>query len=184
MTSKQSVPTAQAVGMVQMLIDEVAAQPGLALGQAFSLARGRMAARPGPPEVGGALEDLGLTLTGSTDNLEAPLYGNVFLAMAGALQGADTVDRENFGEALTAGLDSVQTVGDTSPARRQLIDTLIAARNAYREAAQDGQPFAVCLDRMVAASQTVSQLDDAPASRTLPALILQTMARSLQGALN
>lgn len=180
MTSKQSVPSTQAVDMVQRLIDDVAAQPGLALGRAFSLTRERLAARTTPPDVGGALEDLGLTLTESTDPLEAPLYGNVFLAMAGALQGADRVDRENFGEALTAGLDSVQTVGDTSPARRQLTDTLMAARNAYRDAAQSGQPFSACLDRMVAACPAGRESAGPP----LPALTLQTMARSIQAALS
>ncbi|GGO21048.1 DAK2 domain-containing protein [Deinococcus humi] len=179
MTSKQSVPSLGAVGMVQELVEEVGARPGLALGQAFAQARGRMAARTSRPGVDGALEDLALTLIQHTDPPEAGLYGDVFLAMSGALQGAQNLNRENFGEALTAALAAVQTVGDTSPARQHLIGTLIPAREAYREAATAGEPFSVCLERMV---ESVHR-DGAASADALPPLVLQTMARFIQGAL-
>ena len=139
MTSKQSVPGLDAVGMVEKLLGEVGARPGLALGQALAQARGRLATRTSRLGVDGALKDLALTLTQHTDTPEASLYGNVFLAMSGALQGAQSVNRENFGEALTAGLTAVQSVGDTSPARQHLIDTPIPTREAYGEAASAGE---------------------------------------------
>ncbi len=180
MTSKQSVPSLDAVGMVQNLIEAVGVRPGLALGQAFAQARGRMSACISAPGVGGTLEDLAPTLDGKTDTSEAYLCGDVFLAMSGAFQGAGSVNRENFGEALTAALAAVQTEGDISPARQHLIDTLIPSREAYRGAASAGEPCRVCLERMVESAHGVS----GRCADVLPTLVLQTMARSVQGALN
>jgi hypothetical protein len=97
----------------------------------------------------------GLRLTQHPGTPEAGLYGDVFLAMSGALQGVESVDREHFGGAL------------------------IPARAAYHEAVSVREAFGVSLERMV------GDIDSgATSADTLPALMLQAMARFMQGALN
>ena len=86
-----------------------------------------------------------------------PLYGGFFLALSETLAGQAALTRENFGAALSAGVDAVQDVGNAQVGDKTLINTLVPARDAYEAALEAGQPLSGCLDAMVAAARAGQQ---------------------------
>jgi dihydroxyacetone kinase len=150
-----------------------------------------------------ALEQLSQALMDDIGGSMGPLYGEFFLGFADTLAPHRQLDAALFGDALAAAVAKVQGMGNAQVGDKTLMDTLVPALAAYRDAQACGAGFAYCLQALsIAAEQgrdstknlqarigrsarlgprSIGVLD---AGATSCCLILQSMARSLQRQLD
>ncbi|GHC39394.1 dihydroxyacetone kinase subunit DhaL [Aidingimonas halophila] len=95
-----------------------------------------------------ALTTLANTLMGSIGGSMGPLYGSLFLGMGNAAKDRDELDAGAFGDMLSAGLTSLQSISDANVGDKCLLDTLVPAVNDYRHAVDNGQGFASALQSL------------------------------------
>jgi triose/dihydroxyacetone kinase / FAD-AMP lyase (cyclizing) len=146
-----------------------------------------------------ALEQLSQALMDDIGGSMGPLYGEFFRGFVNTLAPHQQLDAALFGDALGAAVANVQGMGNAQVGDKTLMDTLVPALAAYREAQQAGATFSAALQALsVAAEQgrdatknlqarigrsarlgprSIGVLD---AGATSCCLILQSMARSLQ----
>ena len=82
-----------------------------------------------------------------------PLYGTFFKSLAAACDGVDAIDMAVFGRMLSSGREGIQKISDAKPGDKTLMDVLLPAEAAYQAAVKTGEPFRVCLDKMVEAAR-------------------------------
>jgi dihydroxyacetone kinase-like protein len=100
------------------------------------------------------LSVLGQTLLTEVGGAMGPLYGSFFLDMAAAAGAEPTVTGDTFGKMLVAGLAAVLDVGEAKVGDKTLLDALVPAEAAYREALEAGGSFSEALMAMAAAAAT------------------------------
>jgi dihydroxyacetone kinase-like protein len=86
-------------------------------------------------DIGGALKAVGMALVSSVGGAAGPLYGTLFLQMGTATAGAEKLDVAGFADALDAGVKGVQARGKAEPGDKTMVDALLPALAALREAA-------------------------------------------------
>lgn len=145
-----------------------------------------------------ALEQLAQALMDDIGGSMGPLYGEFFRGWASTLSPCTQLDAGLFGDALAVAVANVQTMGSARVGDKTLMDTLVPALSAYREAQSLAGNFAQCLMAMSGAAEkgrdstrdlqarigrsarlgprSIGVLD---AGATSCCLILQSMARSL-----
>ncbi len=97
------------------------------------------------PETPGALlKQVGMTLVGKVGGASGPLYGTLFLRMAGSATGAD-LDPAGFAAALRAGLDGVVSRGKAERGDKTMVDALGPACDALDAALAAGTAFGPAL---------------------------------------
>jgi dihydroxyacetone kinase-like protein len=94
-------------------------------------------------DVGALLKAVGMALVSSVGGAAGPLYGTLFLQMGTATAGATTLDAAAFAEALDTGLKGVQARGKAEPGDKTMVDALLPAVAALREAQSAGVAEAV-----------------------------------------
>lgn len=146
-----------------------------------------------------ALEQLSQALMDDIGGSMGPLYGEFFRGFVHTLAPHSQLDAALFGDALAAAVANVQGMGNARVGDKTLMDTLVPALAAYREAQAVGAGFSDCLQALSAAAaqgrdstkdlqarigrsarlgpRSIGVLD---AGATSCCLILQSMARSLQ----
>jgi phosphoenolpyruvate---glycerone phosphotransferase subunit DhaL len=102
-------------------------------------------------DIGALLKAVGMALVSSVGGAAGPLYGTLFLQMGTASAGATTLDAAAFGDALEAGLKGVQARGKAEPGDKTMVDALLPAVAALREAQSAGVAQAV--DRAASAAE-------------------------------
>jgi dihydroxyacetone kinase len=146
-----------------------------------------------------ALEQLSQALMDDIGGSMGPLYGHFFLGFADTLAPHARLDAGLFGDALAAAVARVQALGNAQVGDKTLIDTLVPALAAYREALGAGADFAACLSAMSDAAEAgkestralkarigrsarlgVRSIGVLDAGATSCCLLLQSMARSLR----
>jgi dihydroxyacetone kinase len=150
-----------------------------------------------------ALAQLSQALMDDIGGSMGPLYGEFFSGFVTTLAPHQQLDAALFGDALASAVANVQRMGSAQVGDKTLMDTLVPALAAYREAQLAGAGFSSCLQALsVAAEQgrdstknlqarigrsarlgprSIGVLD---AGATSCCLILQSMARSLQRQLD
>ena len=83
-----------------------------------------------------------------------PLYGKMFRGFSKALEGKDAIGIDEMGEALESMLTSVQTISQAKPGDKTLMDVLIPAIEAYKNALAGGKDFETALLEMKSAAET------------------------------
>ena len=73
--------------------------------------------------------------------------------MARAARNKDTIDAQTFGEMLTAALAGLRELGGAQVGDKTLMDVMIPAESAYREACAENKSFRECLDEMKASAR-------------------------------
>jgi len=124
---------------------------GVNMNKGFTLAGEQLAAQPG--NLTHALSTLSKVLMVKIGGSMGPLYGMFFKAMAGACDGAETIDAATFGRMLTATREAIQKISPAQPGDKTLMDVLVPAVDAYQSALGAGKSFAECLDAMSAAAE-------------------------------
>ncbi len=124
----------------------------------ISLARGAAAVRRDLPTY--ALADPASTLRGLSDTLRralggtsGPLYAVFLLRAAAAVEGAGSVQSQSFALAMEAGCKAVAELGGAQEGDCTMLDALLPASRALREAVASGQPLQAALAAMLAAAE-------------------------------
>jgi dihydroxyacetone kinase-like protein len=102
-------------------------------------------------DIGATLKAVGMALVSSVGGAAGPLYGTLFLQMGAATTGASTLDAAAFADALDAGIKGVQARGKAEPGDKTMVDALLPAAAALREAESAGVVEAV--DRAASAAE-------------------------------
>jgi dihydroxyacetone kinase-like protein len=88
-------------------------------------------------EAGALLKKVGMTLVSKVGGASGPLYGTLFLRMAGpAADGA--LDASGFAAALRAGVHGVEERGKAAPGDKTMLDALLPACDALEAAVSGG----------------------------------------------
>lgn len=120
---------------------------GINMNKGFTLCRDELLANPGNLTHG--LKTLSKILVMKIGGSMGPLYGTFFKSLAAACDGVDAIDMAVFGKMLSSGREGIRKISDAKPGDKTLMDVLLPAEAAYQAAAQTGEPFRVCLDKMV-----------------------------------
>jgi dihydroxyacetone kinase-like protein len=78
----------------------------------------------------------------------------MFTEMARVIKKAEVIEKEIFGEMLAAALAGLNDLGGAKVGDKTLMDVLIPAETAYREALAEGKDFKACLAAMKSAAET------------------------------
>jgi len=124
---------------------------GINMNKGFTLCRDELLANPGNLTHG--LRTLSKILVMKIGGSMGPLYGTFFKSLAAACDGVDAIDMAVFGRMLSSGREGIQKISDATLGDKTLMDVLLPAEAAYQAAAQTGEPFRVCLDKMVEAAR-------------------------------
>lgn len=107
----------------------------------------------GANELPKAFEQLSQALMDDIGGSMGPLYGNFFLGFVNTLEPHAAMDAALFGDALAAAVTNVQGMGNAKVGDKTLIDTMVPALNAYRDAVGKGASFADALKAMSVAAE-------------------------------
>jgi dihydroxyacetone kinase-like protein len=154
----------------------------------------------GADDIGASLKAVGMALVSSVGGAAGPLYGTLFMQMGQAAAGRSDLDLAGFTEALDAGVQGVIKRGKAEPGDKTMVDALLPALDALRDAA-GGDDLAAALGRaadaacegmeatvpMVARKGRASYLGERSAGHQDPGatsshLLLRTAADAVAGA--
>ena len=124
---------------------------GVNMNKGFTLCQEELQANPG--DLAHGLRTLSKILIMKIGGSMGPLYGTFFKSMATACDGVNFIDAAVFGKMLASGREGVQRISNATPGDKTLMDVLVPAEAAYREAAELGKPFQACLEKMALASR-------------------------------
>lgn len=96
-----------------------------------------------------ALMVLGKTLLMDIGGSMGPLYGGFFKALSKAGANQEYIDGPVFLNMLTAGVESVQSIGNARLGDKTLLDTLIPAKDGLKKSLDEGSTFKKALDVMI-----------------------------------
>ena len=103
-------------------------------------------------EPGALLKKTGMTLVSKVGGASGPLYGTLFLRMAGPAA-AGPLDAAAFAEALRAGVRGVEERGKAAPGDKTMLDALLPACDALEAALAGGADLADGLQAAVEAGR-------------------------------
>ena len=104
-------------------------------------------------DIGALLKAVGMALVSSVGGAAGPLYGTLFLQMGTASAGREELDLAGWADALEAGVKGVQARGKAEPGDKTMVDALLPAVAALREAEQDGAALGDALRRSADAAE-------------------------------
>jgi phosphoenolpyruvate---glycerone phosphotransferase subunit DhaL len=104
-------------------------------------------------DVGALLKTVGMTLVSKVGGAAGPLYGTLFLQMASGAGGRQELDLRGWADALESGVRGVQARGKAEPEDKTMVDALLPALAALREAEQQGAGLADALRRSADAAE-------------------------------
>lgn len=99
--------------------------------------------RPATP--GALFSKVGMTLVSTVGGASGPLFGTLFIRMAGSLGDAETPSATEVAAALRAGLGGVVDRGKAAPGDKTMYDALAPAVDALDAALGDGEPLSTAL---------------------------------------
>ena len=89
-------------------------------------------------DIGATLKAVGMALISSVGGAAGPLYGTLFMQMGQATAGRSELDLAAFTEALEAGVAGVQKRGKAEPGDKTMVDALLPALEALKQAGEQG----------------------------------------------
>jgi len=107
----------------------------------------------GDGDIGATLKAMGMALVSSVGGAAGPLYGTFFMQMGAKAAGAGELDLAGWTEAVEAGVQGVQARGKAEPGDKTMLDALLPATDALRQAADDGADLGEALRRAATAAQ-------------------------------
>jgi dihydroxyacetone kinase-like protein len=128
------------------------ADHGINMNRGFQAVLGKIESVPNG-DIGNLLKTVGMTLVSTVGGAGGPLYGTLFLQFGTATAGKSELEAEDWAAALVAGVQGVQMRGKAEPGDKTMVDTLIPARDAFREALDGGASFDEALQRSAIAAE-------------------------------
>ena len=98
-----------------------------------------------PATAGALFSKVGMTLVSTVGGASGPLFGTLFIRMAGSLGDAETTSAADVAAALRAGLGGVVDRGKAAPGDKTMYDALAPAVDALDAALGDGEPLSTAL---------------------------------------
>jgi dihydroxyacetone kinase-like protein len=123
---------------------------GMNMNKGFTMFGERIAGAQ--PSFTDGLEQLGNLLFSEIGGSMGPIYGTIFMDMAGAGEKFGEIDLQAFAAMVDAGLEGLCGIVDAKPGDKTLVDTLTPARDALKDAAASGKDFSAALQDMKAAA--------------------------------
>lgn len=99
------------------------------------------------------LQSLGLVLMNEIGGSMGPIYGTMFLSMAKAAEGKQTLTVSDLTGMMTSALSELQELVDARVGDKTLMDTLIPAIEAMQEAEAQGKDMRTMLENMKQAAK-------------------------------
>lgn len=124
---------------------------GVNMNKGFTLCKAKLADRE--VSLSEALNTLGRTLIMEIGGSMGPLYGTFFMELSKACKGKEEINKEVFGEMMEASLKGLQTFDKAKVGDKTLMDTLVPAIEAYKEAVTEKKSFREALGDMKAAAE-------------------------------
>lgn len=124
---------------------------GINMKKGFTICKERLDGKN--PDLTEALNTLGKILLMEIGGSMGPLYGTFFIEMSKVVKGREQLDRDTFLEMLDAALRGIQTYSSAKVGDKTLMDTLVPAIEAYREAGVNNRSFAEALEAMKLAAE-------------------------------
>jgi len=129
------------------------ADHGININRGMSAVIAKVDAEAGEQDDGALLKTAGMTLVSTVGGAGGPLYGRLFLRMGTAFTGKAELSPGDWAAALEAGVAGVQDRGKAEPGDKTMIDALVPARDALKEALGGGATFADALRQSAAAAE-------------------------------
>jgi phosphoenolpyruvate---glycerone phosphotransferase subunit DhaL len=104
-------------------------------------------------DIGAILKAVGMALVSSVGGAAGPLYGTLFLQMGTSAAGREELDLAGWADALEAGASGVQSRGKAEPEDKTMVDALLPAVAALREAEREGAALGDALRRSADAAE-------------------------------
>lgn len=104
-------------------------------------------------DIGNLMKTVGMTLVSTVGGAGGPLYGTLFLQFGVATAGKAELEPPDWSLALEKGVEGVQMRGKAEPGDKTMVDALIPARDAFRQAVDEGESFPDALRRSAAAAE-------------------------------
>lgn len=108
---------------------------------------------PDDSDIGAILKAVAMALISKVGGAAGPLYGTMFLQAANALKGKETLSSEDVELLLKTAVDGIIMRGHAHAGEKTILDSLIPAYDAYREARASGTELTACLAAATAAAE-------------------------------
>ncbi|HEX6330521.1 MAG TPA: dihydroxyacetone kinase subunit DhaL [Actinomycetota bacterium] len=106
-----------------------------------------------PGDVGALFKTAGMTLVSTVGGAGGPLYGTLFLQLGTSTAGKESIEASDWATALENAVAGVQARGKAELQDKTMIDALVPARDAFKTAVEEGEPFAEALRRAANAAE-------------------------------
>ncbi len=108
---------------------------------------------PDDRDIGVILKAVAMALISRVGGAAGPLYGTMFLQAAKALGGKTELSADDVEAMLKASVDGVAMRGGARAGEKTMLDSLIPAHEAFREARTGGAELTACLAAAAAAAE-------------------------------
>jgi dihydroxyacetone kinase-like protein len=128
------------------------ADHGINMDRGFTAVLPKLDALPGE-DVATAFRTVGSTLISTVGGAAGPLYGTFFLQLGIAAANQPALDMERWAAGLDAAIAAMQRLGKAEPGDKTMLDALMPARDALKQALSDGTDPAEALRDSAAAAE-------------------------------
>ena len=125
---------------------------GINMNKGFQMCKAELEQNPG--DLAHSAKVLSKVLMMKIGGSMGPLYGKLYRGFAKELDGKEEIGIAEMGAALEGMLAQIQMISPAKPGDKTLMDTLVPAVEAYKNAQAEGKDFADALLDMKSAAQT------------------------------
>ena len=129
------------------------ADHGANMERGFAAAVGKLDEAPAGSDTGAVFRLTGMALLSTVGGASGPLYGTFFVRMGKACESKAELSLADWADALDAGVEGVVFRGRAEAGDKTMLDALLPARDAVREAAGAGVELASGLAAAAAAAE-------------------------------
>ena len=104
-------------------------------------------------DVGAILKTVGMTFVSTVGGAGGPLYGTLFLQMGTVAAGKSELEAADWADAIEAAVNGVQARGKAEPNDKTMVDALLPAAEALRQAVDEGASLAEAVRRSADAAE-------------------------------
>jgi dihydroxyacetone kinase-like protein len=128
------------------------ADHGINMDRGFAAVAADLSASP-PADIASALKSAAMALIRTVGGAAGPLYGTFFLRASAACAGKGELSPADWAAAFGQGVEGVRQRGKAEPGDKTMLDALLPAVEAMREAAEAGQELREILKRAERAAE-------------------------------
>lgn len=104
-------------------------------------------------DIGTILKTVGMTLVSKVGGSSGPLYGTAFMKAGMTIGAKDEIDISDFLRGLDAGIEGIKARGRSTTGEKTMLDAMVPALDAMKDAQAAGEDTAKVLDAGVQAAQ-------------------------------